>query len=78
VLFISDATIEGHFKGKTLRRGKFTKGVLFLQEIAPAHQALANQKKLAYLDFECLYHPPFPRDLAPSNYHPFPGVKKNN
>ena len=30
---------------------KVTKGVLFLRDIAPAHWALATQKKLAYLDF---------------------------
>jgi hypothetical protein len=36
---------------KEKRRGKFTKGVLFLQYNAPAHHALATQKKLAYLGF---------------------------
>jgi len=36
---------------KEERRGKHTKGVLFLQDNAPAHQALATQKKLAYLGF---------------------------
>jgi predicted XRE-type DNA-binding protein len=30
---------------------KFTKGVLFLHDNAPAHRALATQKKLAYLGF---------------------------
>jgi hypothetical protein len=30
---------------------KFNKGVLFLHDNAPAHRALATQKKLAYLDF---------------------------
>jgi len=39
------------------RRGKFTKRVLFLHDNAPAHQALATQKKLAYLGFQCLDHP---------------------
>jgi len=34
---------------KDKRRGKFTKGVLFLHDNAPAHRALAIQKKLAYL-----------------------------
>ena len=33
---------------KEKRRGKFTKGVLFLHDNAPAHRALATQKKLAY------------------------------
>ena len=43
---------------------------------APAHQALATQKKLAYLGFQCLDHPPYSPDLAPSDYHLFPGLKK--
>jgi len=36
---------------KEKRCGKVTKGVLFLHDNAPAHQALATQKKLAYLGF---------------------------
>ena len=43
---------------------------------APAHRALATQKKLTYLGFHCLDHPPYSPDLAPSDYHPFPGLKK--
>jgi len=58
------------------RRGKFTKGFLFLHDNAPAHRALANQKKLAYLGFQYLDHPPYYPDLAPSDYHLFPGLKK--
>ena len=58
------------------RRGKVTKGVLFLHDNAPAHRALATQKKLAYLGFHCLDHPPYSPDLAPSDYHLFPGLKK--
>jgi len=61
---------------KEKRCGKFTKGVLFLHDNAPAHPALATQKKLAYLGFQCLYHPPYSPDLAPSDYHLFPGLKK--
>ena len=41
---------------KEKRRGKITKGVLFLHDNALAHRALATQKKLAYLDFQCLDH----------------------
>ena len=62
------------FEGK--RRGKFTNGVLFLHDNAPAHRALATQKKLAYLGLQCLDHPPCSPDLAPSDYHLFPGLKK--
>jgi hypothetical protein len=55
---------------------KVTKRVLFLHDNAPAHRALATQKKLAYLGFLCLDHPPYSPDLAPSDYHLFPGLKK--
>jgi len=50
-----------------------TKGILFLHNNALAHQALATRKKLGlhYLD-----HLPYSPDLAPSDYHLFPGLKK--
>jgi len=47
-----------------------------LQDNAPAHQALATQKKLTYLVFKYLDHPPYFPDLAPLDYHLFPGLKK--
>jgi len=75
VLLISAGAIEGHFEGKTPRGGKVTKGVLFLHDNAPAYRALATPKKLAYLGFQCLDHPPYSPDLAPSDYHLFPGLK---
>jgi len=61
---------------KEKRRGKLTKLVLFLHDNAPAHRALATQKKLAYLGFQYLDHPPYSPDLSPSDYHLFPGLKK--
>jgi len=57
-------------------RGKVTKEVLFMHDNVPANQALATQKKLAYLGFQRLDHPPYSTDLAPSDYHLFPGWKK--
>ena len=74
VLLISAGAIEGHFEVK--RRGKFTKNVLFLHDNAPAHGAIATQKKLAYLALQYLDHPLYSPDLAPSDYHLFPGLKK--
>jgi len=61
---------------KEKRRGKVTKGVLFLQDNAPTHRVLAAYKKLAYLGFQCLDHPPYSPDVAPSDYHLFSGLKK--
>jgi hypothetical protein len=54
------------------RCGKVTKGVLFLHDNASAHQALATQKKLAYLGFQCLNQPPYYTDLAPIGLPPIP------
>jgi len=61
---------------KVKRRGKFAKGVLFLHYNAPAHRALATQKKLTYVGFQDLDYPPCSADLASSDYHLFPGLKK--
>jgi len=61
---------------KEKRRGKFTKGVMFLHDNAPAYRTLATQKKLAYLSFHCLDNPPYSPDLAPSVYHLFSEQKK--
>ena len=47
-----------------------------MHDNAPAHRALATQKKLAYLGFKYLHHSPYFPDLAPSEYHLFPGLKK--
>jgi len=60
---------------KENRRGNVTKVVLFLHN-GPPHRALATQKKLACLGFHCLDHPPYSPDLALSDYHLFPGLKK--
>ena len=40
------------------------------------HRALATQMKLAYLGFQCLHRPLYSPDLTPSDYHLFPGMKK--
>jgi histone-lysine N-methyltransferase SETMAR len=71
---LQSCAIERHFEGKTPREGQH--GVLFLHDNAPAHPALATQNKPAYLGFQCLDHPPYSPELAPSDYHVFPGQKK--
>ena len=47
-----------------------------MHDNALANWALATQKKLAYLGFRCPDHPPYSADLAPLDYHLFPGLKK--
>ena len=64
------------FWWKNAGRGKVTKGVLFMHDNAPAHRALATQKKLAYVGFQCLDQPTYFPDLVPSDYLLFPGLKK--
>ena len=60
---------------KEKRRGNFTKGGLVLARKCPGI-ALATQKKLAHLGFQFLDHPHYYPNLAPSDYHLFPGPKK--
>jgi len=57
--------------------GNVTKVVLFLHDNAPTQWAFATQKKLAYLGFQCIDHPPYSPDLAPSDNHLFSGLKNN-
>jgi len=47
-----------------------------LHDNVPTNRALETQKKLAYPGFQCLDHPPYSPDLALSEYHFFPGPKK--
>jgi histone-lysine N-methyltransferase SETMAR len=61
---------------KEKRHRKVTNGVMFLHDNAPAHRAHATQRKLAYLGFQRLDHPPYSPDLAPTDYHLLPGLKK--
>jgi len=61
---------------KEKRRGKFTKAILFFHDNAPAHRALATQRKLAYPGFQFLDHLPYSPDLSPLDYQLFPGLKK--
>jgi len=51
------------------RRWKLTKVVLFLRANAPAYRALAKQKKLACLGFQCLDHSPCSPDLSSLDYN---------
>nr|XP_060623585.1 histone-lysine N-methyltransferase SETMAR-like isoform X2 [Anolis sagrei ordinatus] len=59
------------------RRGKLSKGILFLQDNASAHTAQETMAKLVELGFQLVDHPPDSPDLAPSDYHLFPNLKKH-
>jgi hypothetical protein len=43
-----------------------------------AHRALATQKKLAYLGFQYLEHPPHSPDMGPVEIPPDPWTEKKN
>jgi histone-lysine N-methyltransferase SETMAR len=59
------------------RRGKLSKGILFLQDNAAPHKAAITHQKLAYLHFEVLKHPTYSPDLAASDYCHFSNLKKH-
>jgi histone-lysine N-methyltransferase SETMAR len=50
---------------------------LFLQDNAALHKAAITHQKLADLHFEVLKHSAYSPDLAPSDYYPFPNLKKH-
>jgi hypothetical protein len=68
--------LKDNLKKKKKSRGNFIKGVLFLHDNAPTHWALASQTKLPYLSFQCLNHPTYSPDQAPSDYNLFYGLTK--
>ncbi|GFT51752.1 histone-lysine N-methyltransferase SETMAR [Trichonephila clavipes] len=49
-----------------------TPGVLLLDD-----WATATQNHIGTLGWECLHHPPYSVDLAPSDFHLVPALKKN-
>ena len=62
---------------KEKRRGKVTKWVLFLHDNVQAHRALATQKKLAYLGFQCLsWSPTLFSGSGPVRLPPVPWTEK--
>ena len=61
---------------KIKRRGKIRKGVLFHQDNAPAHKSVVAMAAINDCGFELVQHPPYSPDLAPSDFHLFPKLKK--
>jgi histone-lysine N-methyltransferase SETMAR len=59
------------------RRGKLSKGILFLEDNAAPHKTAITHQKLADLKFQILKHPAYSPDLAPSDYYLFPNLKKH-
>jgi len=61
---------------KAKRRGMLTKGVLFHQDNAPVHKSVVAMSAIHDCGFELIDHPPYSPDLAPSDFHLFPKMKK--
>lgn len=59
------------------REEKLKKGVLFLQNNTPAHNAGKTMDVLRNLGFEHIDSPPYSPDLAPSDYFLFPNLKRS-
>ncbi|UYV84992.1 CHN1 [Cordylochernes scorpioides] len=58
------------------RRGKLSKGVLFLHDNARPHTSCKTVSTIIKLGFEVLEHPAYSPDLAPSDYFLFGLLKK--
>lgn len=61
---------------KTKRRGLLSAGVLLQHDNARPHTARATVATITDLKFECLPHPPYSPDLAPSDFHLFGPLKE--
>ncbi|UYV84793.1 hypothetical protein LAZ67_X003524 [Cordylochernes scorpioides] len=60
------------------RRGKLSKGVLFLHDNARPHTSCKTVSTIIKLGFEVLEHPAYSPDLAPSDYFLFGLLKKES
>ena len=59
------------------KRGKLTRGVLLLQDNAPAHTLQVGMAAATECGFEVLPHPPYSPDLARSGFYLFSRLKTN-
>ena len=80
-------TINGAYYAAELRRlrqeiarkrtEKLTRGVLLLQDNAPAHTSQVAMTAATECGFEVLPRPPYSPDMAPSDFCLFPILKSN-
>jgi histone-lysine N-methyltransferase SETMAR len=61
---------------KSKRRGLLCTGVLLQPDNARPHTGRSTVATIQDLSFECLPHPPYSPDLAPSNFHVFGPLKE--
>ena len=58
------------------RRGILTSGIVLIHDNACPHSAAATQQILKQFKWDVFDHPPYSPDLAPSDFHLFPELKK--
>ena len=63
---------------KSERRGLLSRGVLLQHDNAGPHNAHSTVSTIQDLSFECLPHPPYSPDLAPSDFHAFGPLKRGD
>jgi histone-lysine N-methyltransferase SETMAR len=70
--------LQNHLKPvvRSKRRGLLSSGVLLQHDNARPHTARATAKKIKDLRLECIPHPAYSPDLAPSDYHVFGPLKE--
>jgi len=79
---VTNATYADLFKNhlrpaiKSKRRGLLSTGVLLQHDNARPHTARLTVATIQNLSFECLPHPPYSPDLAPSDFHVFGSLKE--
>jgi histone-lysine N-methyltransferase SETMAR len=61
---------------KSKRRGLLSTGILLQHDNARPHTARSAVATVQDLPFECLPHPPYSPDLAPSDFHVFGSLKE--
>ena len=76
-LYYSDLLKRLRENIKKKRPGMITKGVLFHQDNAPAHSSVVAMATIRDCGFQLVPHPPYSPDLAPSDFHLFPNLKKD-
>jgi histone-lysine N-methyltransferase SETMAR len=70
--------LQNHLKPaiRSKHRGLLSSGVLLQNDNVRPHTARATEKKIMDLRLECIPHPAYSPDLAPSDYHVFGPFKE--
>lgn len=61
---------------RSKQQGLLTSGVLLQHDNTQPHTASSTVQTIQDIKFECLIHPPYSPDLAPSNFHVFGALKE--